>query len=234
MGEVSIVIAFFAGVVSFLSPCVLPIIPGFLAYLGGSASEGKPDRKEIFINSIFFVLGFSVIFAALGVLLNTVLSSIAYDVQIWLSRIGGLIIIFFGLYLIKLIKVPWLDREHKIKVNKKFNSRYLTSFMFGFAFAAGWTPCVGAALGAILALAATNPGVSFYLLLAYALGLGLPFLVVGLFTAQASALVSKYGKALKYINMAFGFILIILGILVFTQYLSLVANFDLVNQIIQK
>lgn len=234
MNEVSITFAFVAGVLSFLSPCVLPIIPGFLAYLGGSASGGIPDRKEIFMNSLFFVLGFSVIFAALGVLLNTILSSIAYDVQTWLSRIGGIIIIFFGLYLIKLIKIPWLDREHKIKVNKKFNSRYLTSFMFGFAFAAGWTPCVGAVLGAILALAATSPGVAFYLLLAYAIGLGLPFLVVGLFTAQASILIRKYGKALSYVNFAFGIILIILGILVFTQYLSLVANFDLVNQLIQK
>ena len=99
MNGLSITIAFVAGLVSFLSPCVLPIIPGFLAYLGGGATTQQPNRKEIFINSIFFVFGFSVIFAALGVLLNTVLGSIAYDVQTWLSRIGGGIIIVFGLYL---------------------------------------------------------------------------------------------------------------------------------------
>lgn len=233
MQEVSIIIAFIAGLVSFLSPCVLPIIPGFLAYLAGSASDGKPNRKEVFINSVFFVLGFAVVFAVLGVLLNTVLEFVAYDFQKWLSRIGGLIIIFFGLYLTKLIKIPWLDRDHKIKITKKFKSRYFTSFLFGFAFAAGWTPCVGAALGAILALAATNPGTAFYLLLSYALGLGVPFLIVGLFTAQASSLIAKFGQALNYINILFGVILIILGVLVFTQYLNLVANFDLVNKLIQ-
>ena len=234
MAEVSLTIAFIAGVVSFLSPCVLPIIPGFLAYLaGGATTEAKPNRWEIFLNSVFFVLGFSLIFAALGVLLNTILSSIAYDVSLWLSRIGGVIIIIFGLYLAKLIKIPWLDRDHKIAVKSKGKSRYVTSFLFGLRFAAGWTPCVGAALGAILALAATQPGAAFNLLFAYALGLGLPFLVIGLFTTQATRLISRFGKALSYVNIAFGVILVILGILVFTQSLNLIASFDLVNQLIQ-
>ena len=233
MNGLSITIAFVAGLVSFLSPCVLPIIPGFLAYLGGGATTQQPNRKEIFINSIFFVFGFSVIFAALGVLLNTVLGSIAYDVQTWLSRIGGVIIIVFGLYLMKAIRLPWLDREHKLGVKRKFNSRYFTSFLFGLAFAAGWTPCVGAALGAILALAATQPGAAFGLLFSYAIGLGLPFLMVGAFTAQATALINRLGKALTYVNIVFGVILVVLGVLVFTQTLSLVANLDFVNQIIQ-
>lgn len=234
MNEVSITIAFIAGLFSFLSPCVLPIIPGFLAYLAGAGTAGTPSRKEIFLNSLFFVLGFSTIFAALGVLLNTLLEAIAYDVQIWLSRIGGLIIIFFGLYLTKLIKISFLDRDHKIAVKTKFKSKYLTSFLFGLAFAAGWTPCVGAALGAILALAATSPGIAFYLLFAYALGLGLPFLVVGLFTGQILQVIQKYQKALSYFNIVFGIILIILGILVFTQYLSLIANFGFLNSILIK
>lgn len=233
MTEVSIAIAFIAGLVSFLSPCVLPIIPGFLAYLAGTTTKGKPKRIEIFLNSLFFVLGFSIVFAILGVLLNTVLQFVAYDVQKWLSRIGGVIIIFFGLYLTRLIRIPWLEREHKLTIKTKFKSHYLTSFLFGFAFAAGWTPCVGAALGAILALAASSPGTAFYLLFAYALGLGIPFLAVGLFTAQAAQLIGRLGKALNYINIGFGIILIILGILVFTQYINLIANFDLVNQIIQ-
>ena len=102
MTDVTIFIAFIAGIVSFLAPCVLPIIPGFLAYLAGVSLDntGKRQRVAIFLNSLFFVLGFSVMFALLGVLLNTILEAIAYDVQIWLSRIGGLIIIFFGLYLV--------------------------------------------------------------------------------------------------------------------------------------
>jgi cytochrome c-type biogenesis protein len=234
MQEVSIAIALLAGVVSFLSPCVLPLVPGFLAYLaGGATAEHQPSRKEVFLNSLFFVLGFSLVFAALGVLLNTILLSIAYDLQTWLARIGGIIIIFFGLYLIKLIKIPWLERDHKIVVKKKFKSRYVTSLLFGFAFAVGWTPCVGAALGAILALSATAPGSAFSLLFAYSLGLGLPFLLIGLFTGQATRWIARWGKALEYTSIAFGVILIILGVLVFTQSLNLIANFGFVNALIQ-
>src|SRR5579872_2913233 len=185
--------AFLAGLVSFLSPCVLPIIPGFLAYLAGAGVSKKadgtneltqPSRGEIFMNSVFFVLGFAVVFALLGVLLNTVLQSASYMVQEWLARIGGLVVIFFGLFLVGLIRIPFLEREHKIGVKKRFNSRYLTSFLFGLAFAAGWTPCVGPALGAIIGLAVSSPVSAFALLLTYALGLGIPFLIVGYFTAS--------------------------------------------------
>lgn len=233
MEEFSIGVALLAGLVSFLSPCILPIIPGFLAYLAGTSSENtQPKRSEVFLNSLFFVLGFSVIFAALGALLNSLLESIAYDTQIWLSRIGGLIIIAFGLYLTKLLPIPWLDKKHGMQVKTKFKSRYLTSFVFGAAFAAGWTPCVGAALGAILGLAASQPGLAFWLLLAYAIGLGVPFLIIGLFTAQASKLISKLGKWLTVINIIFGILLIIIGIMVFTQTLSRLASFEILNSVL--
>ena len=234
MIDVSLVVAFVAGLVSFLSPCVLPIIPGFLAYLAGSLTD-KPDSKtrfEIFLNSVFFVIGFSLVFAILGVLLNTLLLSVAYSVQEWLARIGGVIIIFFGLYLTGLLKVPFLDRDHKMAVKYKFNSRYLTSILFGAAFAAGWTPCVGAALGAILGLAASHPGTAFTLLMSYSIGLGLPFLIVGAFASQAQTLIQKIGPALHYVNIAFGVILIVLGVLVFTESLSLIANFSFLNSIL--
>lgn len=235
MINISIAVAFVAGLISFLAPCVLPLVPGYLAYLAGATSVDSPNRRrEIFLNSLCFVLGFSVVFAALGVLLNTILEAVAYDTQRWLGRIGGALIIFFGVYLMGLIRIPFLEREHKLSTKRRFGSRYLTSFVFGAAFAAGWTPCVGAALGAILALAASSPTTAFYLLFAYALGLGIPFLVVGLFTSQATSLINRLGQALVYVNIAFGIILIILGVLVFTQYLNLIANFDLVNQIIQQ
>jgi len=233
VGDISIIVAVAAGLVSFLSPCVLPIIPGFLAYLAGtSISEEKSNRKEIFLNSVFFVLGFSVVFAALGVLLNTVLESIAYDTQTWLSRIGGVIIIFFGLYLVGIIKIAFLEREHKFKVTKKFKSRYFTSFVFGSAFAAGWTPCVGAALGVILGLAATAPGSAFTLLMFYSLGLGAPFLIVGLFASQMADFINKYAKWARYVNITFGVVLIILGVLIFTENLSRIANFELLNKLL--
>ena len=233
MVQVTVIASFLAGIASFLSPCVLPLIPGFLAYLSGtSLKDTHGARARYFLNSVAFVLGFSVVFAGLGVLLNTVLQSVSYTVQLWLSRLGGLIIIAFGLYLLGLIKISYLEREHKLSVKKKFRVTYLTSFVFGAAFAVGWTPCVGAVLGSILTLAATQPGMSFALLTSYSLGLGIPFLLVGLFTGQALALIKKSEMVLKYFNLIMGIFLITLGILVFTQTLSLVANWNAVNQIL--
>jgi len=232
MIDISFVVAFVAGLVSFLSPCVLPIVPGFLAYLSGVSTSGEPSRLRIFLNSLVFVLGFSVIFALLGVLLNTLLEAVAYDVQIWLARVGGVIIIFFGLYLAGLVHIAFLERQHKFTVKKKFSNSYVTSFVFGAAFAAGWTPCVGAALGAILGLAATAPGNAFSLLFIYSLGLGIPFLLVGFFVSRAQSFINRYANTLSYVTKAFGIILIVLGVLVFTQSLNLIANFDFLNNIL--
>jgi len=231
--EFTIAIAFLAGLVSFLSPCVLPIIPGFLAYLAGSSLESaQSNRRGIFLASLFFVLGFSAVFSVLGVLLNTVLEAVAYDAQIWLARIGGGVIILFGLYLVGLIKIPFLEKEFRPTVTTQFKSKYLTSFVFGAAFAAGWTPCVGAVLGGILGLAATAPGSAFSLLFSYSLGLGLPFLIVGLFASQATGFINRYAGWFKYISILFGALLIIIGVLAFTQQLSRVANFEILNRVL--
>lgn len=229
--EINFYAAFLGGIASFLAPCVLPLIPGLLAYLAGSTlDEAEGKRKEIFLNTVCFVLGFSIVFAALGALLNGVLNSVAYEVQNWLARIGGVIIVIFGLYLMRVIKFRFLDRDHKFQVKRKFSSRYVTSFMFGLAFAAGWTPCVGPVLGSLLALATNSPGSAFLLLLTYALGLGLPFLVVGLFTAQASDFFTRHAKGLSYANVVFGLLLVVLGGLIFTQKLNLLGNFEFLNR----
>jgi cytochrome c-type biogenesis protein len=231
--ELSLFIALIAGLVSFLSPCVLPIIPGFLAYLAGTSTKNERSRGRIFLHSVLFVFGFSVIFALLGVLLNTVLEAVAYDAQIWLARIGGTIIIFFGLYLTGLLKVPFLERAHKVNVQKKEGrSQYVTSFLFGAAFAAGWTPCVGAALGAILGLAAAQPGSAFSLLLFYAIGLGIPFLIVGFFADRAQGVLARFQKTAHILTIIFGVVLIVLGVLIFTMQLARLANFDLLNQLL--
>lgn len=230
MAELTIFVAFIAGLVSFLSPCVLPLIPGFLAYLSGTTvADSKNARMKVFLNSVAFVLGLGLVFASLGVLLNTVLEGISYSVQNWLARIGGVIIILFALHILGLIKIPWLEREHKLKVTKKFSSTYITSFVFGAAFGVGWTPCVGAVLGSVLALTVTMPGKAFLLLLSYSLGLGIPFLLVGLFTAKASEIIKRYSGVLKYFNIIVGILLILLGILVFTNTLNLVANLEILN-----
>lgn len=181
-------------------------------------------RLRIFLNTVFFVLGFSVVFSLLGVLLNSVFSTISYDLRIWVSYIGGAIIILFGLYLVGLLKIGFLEREHKLK-SKKFSISYVTSFVFGATFAAGWSPCVGAILGAILTLAATDPTSAFGLLFAYSLGLGVPFLLAGLFISQTTSFIEKLSPYLKYFNLIAGVLLIILGILVFTDNLAQISNF---------
>ncbi|MBI2102631.1 sulfite exporter TauE/SafE family protein [Candidatus Woesearchaeota archaeon] len=187
-------------------------------------SRVKPDHWRIFVASLFFVLGFAIVFSVVGVLLQSVLANVAASVQTWLGRIGGVIIILFGLYLLDLISIPYLEREHKLQVKRKFKSMYAASFIFGAAFAVGWSPCVGAVLGAVLTLAATQPSTAFFLMLAYSLGLGLPFLLVGLFTAQAQRVITKAGRWLNYVKYFFGVVLIALGVFVFTNQLSRIAN----------
>jgi cytochrome c-type biogenesis protein len=195
----------------------------------------KPKRDwTIFLSSLFFVLGFSMVFSLVGVLLQTVLSRVSVDAQMWFGRIGGVIIILFGLFLLGIFKPKFLTRDHKIAVKKRFKSYYLTSFVFGAAFAVGWTPCVSAALGAILALAATQAGSAFVLLFAYTLGIGIPFLLVGLFTTQAQRLIEKAGKWIHYVEYIFGFILVALGILIFTDELSQVANIQFLAEGLSK
>ena len=184
----------------------------------------KPRRGQVFLVSVFFVLGFSLIFSLVGILLQTVLLNVSYTAQEWLGRIGGVIVILFGLYLLDLIKPAFLQREHKVVVKMRFRSQYVTSFVFGAAFAVGWTPCVSAALGAILALATTQASSAFILLTAYTLGLGVPFLLVGAFAEKAQNLIQRAGRALVYIQYVFGVILVAIGVLVFVGQLSRVAN----------
>ncbi|HZS42667.1 MAG TPA: cytochrome c biogenesis protein CcdA [Candidatus Paceibacterota bacterium] len=190
------------------------------------------QRWHIFLSSLFFVLGFSIIFSLVGVLLQTVLAHASIEVEKWLGWIGGAIIILFGLFLLKLFTPAFLERTHTIAVKKRFGSYYLTSFVFGAAFAVGWTPCVSAALGAILALAATKSASAFLLLFSYTLGLGIPFLLVGLFTSQAQNLIDRAGKWFQYFQYFFGVILIVIGVFVFTGELSTIANLSALSNIL--
>jgi cytochrome c-type biogenesis protein len=176
------------------------------------------------LNTIFFVLGFTIVFSILGVLINGIFADAAFGIRTWLGRTGGVIIILFGLVLMKVIKLPFLEREHKVKV-RRFRISYVTSFMFGLAFAAGWTPCVGAVLASILTLAAVSAQNAFYLLISYSIGLTLPFLITGLFVSRMQSFINKHEKSLSYINIVFGILLVILGIMVFTNTLSLISNF---------
>jgi cytochrome c-type biogenesis protein len=244
--EASILVSALAGAGSFFSPCILPIIPAFVSYLSGttlsevsgqqnagpSLTLKKSTRLNIFLNTVYFVLGFSLVFAVLGVILNSFLVNLGTGFQGTLQSIGGIVIIVFGAYLILSTKLRILNFEKRMTNLPRFKTSYLTSFVFGAAFASGWTPCVGPILGTTLTLAATSPGAAYNSLLAYSLGLGVPFLITGAFFSQSTKVIRKMAKHLKYFNPIMGAILITLGILVFTGQLSIIGNFPLADQII--
>ena len=197
-----------------------------------SLTVKKSTRLNIFLNTVYFVLGFSLVFAVLGVILNSVLATVGIGFQSALQSIGGVVIVLFGAYLILSTKLRRLNFEKKMTKLPRFKTSYITSFVFGAAFAAGWTPCVGPILGSTFTLAATAPGAAYNSLLAYSLGLGIPFLITGAFFSQATGLIRRMVKSLKYFNPIMGAVLIILGILVFTNQLALLGNFPLANQVI--
>ena len=240
MTDPTILIAFSAGLASFIAPCILPMIPAFLAYISGTTlteiSNGqktgfKINKINIIINTIFFVLGFSIVFSTLGVLINSVLSDNINQFSNSLNGIAGIIIIIFGIFLILSTKINSLNKEKKFQI-KNFKSSYPMSFVFGLAFAIGWTPCVGPILGTILTLATTTPSISFTLLLAYSTGLGIPFILIGLFFSKSTKIISSMTKHLKYYNIVLGGFIILLGILIFTNQLAYIANFPLLNEIV--
>lgn len=219
----SIPLAFLAGILSFFSPCILPLVPGFLAYLAGLDFTGLREKKgfntPLFLNTLCYVAGFTLVFSFVGILLTMLFGSISGDVRNWLARLGGIIIILFGLSMLGVVKLPFLDREHKPHVRRK--AGYFTSFLFGMAFAIGWTPCFGAVLGGILTLAASTPADAFALLFAYSLGLSLPFLITGAFYSSVSRFIKISTRYSRAISMALGVLLIIVGLLLFFNKLSM-------------
>ena len=241
MSEVNIAIAALAGIGSFVAPCILPVIPAFLAYISGttiteiSGKDGTVSltvtRMNIILNTIFFVVGFSVVFSTMGVVINSVLSSSASSIISGLNQVGGIIIIGFGVFLLLSTKIQRLNVEKKF-FPKRIKASYPLSFLFGLAFAVGWTPCVGPILGSVLTLAATAPATSFHLLLAYSLGLGVPFILMGVFFSRATKIISAMSKHLKYYSLILGGFIILLGVLVYTNQLAYIANFPLLNELV--
>ena len=241
MVEVTLAVAILAGLSSFVAPCILPMIPAFLAYISGSTlselnykGETKTitvNRTKIILNTVFFVLGFSIVFSTLGVIINSTLTNSAGELINGFNQVGGVIIIGFGAFLLLSSKINKLNIEKKF-MPKRSKVSYPLSFVFGLAFAAGWTPCVGPILGTILTLAATTPSVAFNLLLAYSLGLGIPFILMGVFFSRANKIIKTMSKHLKYYNLVLGGFIILLGVLVFTNQLAYIANFPLLNELL--
>lgn len=230
---VSFILVFLEGIISFFSPCVIPLIPVYVSYLAGSTKlEGEDggfsfSRKKVFLHTVSFVLGISFAFFILGMTFST-LGTFFHSNQIIFTRVGGILILFLGLFQVGIFDFKILQRERKFRLNlqdKKVNP--LVAFIMGFTFSFAWTPCVGPALSSVLILAAgaKSSGTGNILVLLYTIGFIIPFLVLGLFTTQVLNFLKKNQKLIRYAIKVGGVILIIMGIMTFTGWMNGISGY---------
>lgn len=223
--SVGLAVAFVAGVLSFLSPCVLPLVPSYVSFITGLSLDELGSRRWVaFTHALFFIAGFTLIFLALGAT-ATQIGRFLNQNSVWLERVGGALIILFGLYLVGIFRIGALARERRIHVQNK-PVGYLGSTLVGLAFGAGWTPCIGPILGAILTFTSVQAslGQGVVLLLAYSLGLALPFLIAA---AAIETFLGWFKRFRRYIGVTekiAGAILVSVGILLATGYFTILAN----------
>ena len=216
----AMIMALLAGVLSFLSPCVLPIVPPYLAYMGGiSMSEMTGDttaRRRVLLPALFFVMGLSTVFLLLG-FTASIFGSFFLQNQETFARISGVVVIIFGLHFLGVYRIGILDREARLDAGDKGGSA-LGAYVLGLAFAFGWTPCIGPQLGAILSLAAQEASLTrgTTLLAVYAMGLGIPFLLAALFIERSISLMTRLKRHMKAIERAMGILLLIVGLALVT------------------
>lgn len=216
--------AFVAGVLMFLAPCTLPIVPGYLAFIAGvPAGQAGNNRRRIFINALAFVVGFSAVFILLGTF-AAALGSLLGPWRETIGRAAGLLIIVFGLTMLGVFNIPLLSREGHIRLPRWLSLGYPhSSFLIGALFALGWSPCIGPILGTILFLASASATAltGATLLAIFSLGLALPFLVCAWLIAQADTLVARMGRLTRVLSVLGGLVLIALGILMLTNTMGL-------------
>lgn len=215
--NIGILVAFAAGVLSFLSPCVLPLVPSYLGFLTGMTLEEMTGRRRLaMVHALLFVSGFALVFVLLGASATALGSALKYY-QVWLQRIGGVLIILFGLYAMGVFKLRFLQMEKRVHLERK-PLGYLGSVLVGMAFAAGWTPCIGPILGGILGMAATQGDVSrgMVLLGSYSAGLAVPFLVAAWAMESFLDWFQRFRKYLPWVMRLSGLLLIFVGLLMVT------------------
>ncbi len=236
MGEsiqhISLLAAFSAGLLSFVSPCVLPLVPSYISYITGlsldqlsDAAERQRFRKAIVVNSLLFIAGFSGVFIAFGAS-ATLIGQALITYQEHIRKLGGILIVIFGLYLLGVLNLRFLQTEKRIH----FKSRpagYLGSFLIGVAFAAGWTPCVGPVLGTILLYASTTDALTdgVTLLTAYSLGLGLPLFATALGVDRFLGYFKQVRAYLWGVSLVSGAFLVVVGIMIYANSLTLITSF---------
>jgi cytochrome c-type biogenesis protein len=228
IAQVTIGLAFLAGLASFLSPCVFSLIPAYIGYLGGRAMGGEATERNRFItftHGLAFVLGFSAVFITLGVA-SSAFGRLLFDLRFILAKVGGIVVIIFGLHMIGVFRIPFLEYDTRVQTMPNPRWGYLSSALMGVFFSAGWAPCVGPVLGAILTLALNGGSIStgVSLLSAYSAGLAIPFLLAALGVGWVSLTLRKYGKAMHYIEIGMGVVLVLLGIMLFAGVFERIAQ----------
>ena len=230
MEEISYFYVMLAGLLSFLSPCVLPIVPGYLCFIAGTSLDKALDNQEALRSNVLkyaisFVLGFSVVFVLMGAS-ATYLSSLLYEYFDYLRIIGGIVIIIFGIHFTQLIQLPFLNSDTRIQINN-YKPGLIGSFIVGLSFAFGWTPCIGPILGSVLSVAATSENIAegTFLLAVYSAGLGIPFIIAAYGIGAFLKFLSKIRKHIRAIEIFTGLLLIIFGGLILTNRIQELAFF---------
>lgn len=226
MTDVPLPIAFGFGFLSFFSPCILPLIPAYILYITGTTMEDELKDKRLFalIRTLGFVIGFTIIFMIMGISASYIGKLFIRNKEIF-SKVSGVLIIVFGLNLMGIIKLRFINTEKRVRAPRKITN-WFSSILMGMAFAAGWTPCFGAVLGSIL-IYAGSAGTAlkgFYLLLAYSIGMAIPFILTAVFINLFSRFLVKTEKIMPYISKVGGVILVIFGLLIFFNKLIIISG----------
>jgi len=229
LSNIGIVSAFLAGVISFLSPCVLPLVPGYVSYVAGRSTIASPSgavavgRRETLGLSLCFVLGFTTVFVILGASASA-LGQLLLSYRFELNIVGGGIVTLFGLFMLGTIRPAWMMREARFHIDLP-GGRIVSAYILGLAFAFGWTPCIGPILGAILTVGAASATLAngITLLTIYSLGLGVPFLLAAFFTDTLSTKLKTFRRMGRSLQMLAGMIMIAMGVAMMTGYLSVFA-----------
>jgi cytochrome c-type biogenesis protein len=227
--NITLGVAFFAGLASFLSPCVFSLVPAYVGYLSGRAAGGEGgenNRLVTFMHGLAFVLGFSLVFVLFGVAASAFGGALS-DARIWLAKIGGVVVVIFGLHMIGVYRIPFLEYDTRVQELPDPKWGYLSSALLGVFFSAGWSPCVGPVLGMILTLAANGGDMAqgAVLLSAYSAGLAIPFLIAALGIGWVSTALRKYGKLMRYVEIVMGVVLVIIGIMLFSGTFEQIARY---------
>ncbi len=227
----SIAIAAGAGLLSFASPCVVPLVPGYLGYLSGATvgADGQlvGDRRKVVAHALMFVLGFTLIFTVVGASVGLIGFALLRNMPI-VQKVGGIILVVLGLHTLRLLNIPFLNRTVRLEMSAIGRQRgYLGSLLIGAIFAVGWTPCVGIVLSGILTLAATSAtvGQGALLLVAYSLGLGVPFVLSAFALDRARGWLRTLNARARLVETASGVMLVIMGLLVFTNFMSIMSAY---------